>query len=445
MATRSGTTAAPRCRVNVGTKDRIGVRIALSGQTSTTCGDPLVNCYDAGSSNGLDFIRGWKNGTLTQNVPQARSVSLTSSTCVDPYFSTAATCNVAVTADVDFGTGNNDPRPDTPAGVRAALRAVVNGNTYDMTWSGGHWTSGESIPVAANAGPINVALEWAEQRSTGQVNGKDCRTQGQPFQNQNHCKGVARQRPAHVRRRRRAVGADQGAADPAGRRRRREQPASVRQHEHHVHVPARREAEPPRVARGRPERERPARDAAHRRRTTSRARSTATRTSPNLQGRDRAGLRSRSTRRTPARPARTSQSTLWASAQPWHCVAVTQRHRDEPDRRRVSTSASWAARQADDAARTPTCTRRNFGNLGSRRPADRPAAARALRQLQRNAATARSRSPASRPSTSPAGRARATASTTPCQGRRRRRPPVARATSSATSSSTCRRRGHRRP
>jgi hypothetical protein len=175
--------------VNVGTKDRIGVRIALSGQTSTVCGDPLVDCYDGGSANGLEFIRGWKNGALVQNVPQARSVTLTSSTCGDGYFSTATPCNVAVTADVDFGTGGNDPTQNTPTGVRAALRAVVGANTYAMTWSGGHWTSGESIPVATDAGPVDIGLEWAEQRSTGTVNGLTCRTTGQPFASQNDCKG----------------------------------------------------------------------------------------------------------------------------------------------------------------------------------------------------------------------------------------------------------------
>jgi hypothetical protein len=176
--------------VNVGTKDRIGVRIALSGQAgSVTCGDPLVDCYDSASTNGLVFVRGWKTAALVQNVPQARSVTLTSSTCADAYF-TVATCNVAVRADVDFGTGINDPRPDTPTGVRAALRAVVGGNTYDMSWSGGHWTSAESIPVAATAGPITIGLQWAEQRATGQVNGQDCRTQGQPFASQNNCQGT---------------------------------------------------------------------------------------------------------------------------------------------------------------------------------------------------------------------------------------------------------------
>jgi hypothetical protein len=178
--------------VTVGSKDRIGVRIALSGQSSTTCGQALVNCYDAGSANGLDFIRGWNDngtGTQTANQPKARSVTLSSSTCPDPYFSTAATtCNVAVRATVDFGTGSTDPRPLTSPGVGALLRAVVGGNTYDMSYGGaGVWTSGESIPVTPGSGPISVNLEWAEQM--GSITGLgNCSTNA--FKNSNNCKGT---------------------------------------------------------------------------------------------------------------------------------------------------------------------------------------------------------------------------------------------------------------
>ena len=37
----------------------IGVRIALSGSSSTTCSDALVQCYDVGSSNGILYAHGW--------------------------------------------------------------------------------------------------------------------------------------------------------------------------------------------------------------------------------------------------------------------------------------------------------------------------------------------------------------------------------------------------
>src|SRR5439155_7342385 len=58
---------------------QIGVRISLSGGASTTCGDPLVDCYDSGSSNGIVYVRGWSStGSGAQpNPPLARAVTLT--------------------------------------------------------------------------------------------------------------------------------------------------------------------------------------------------------------------------------------------------------------------------------------------------------------------------------------------------------------------------------
>jgi hypothetical protein len=179
--------------VNVGSKTRIGVRIALSGQASTTCGDPLVDCYDGGSANGLVFIHGY-SGDPNQpaNLPQVRGATLSSSLC-DPYFSkSATTCNVAIHANVDFGTGSNDPTAAgnaSPPGVKAALQAVVGGTTYPMTWSGGTWSSLEAIPVTPDAGPVTVALQWAEQ--VGSITGLgDCKTNGNAFANNNPCQGT---------------------------------------------------------------------------------------------------------------------------------------------------------------------------------------------------------------------------------------------------------------
>ena len=74
--------------------------------SSTTCGDPLVDCYDTGSANGLVYIRGWSS-TGTGGPPKpplARNVTLIPGTCPDPYFSSAiATCTIGVSAAVDFG------------------------------------------------------------------------------------------------------------------------------------------------------------------------------------------------------------------------------------------------------------------------------------------------------------------------------------------------------
>ena len=54
----SGTTPPRRSSVPINAA-RIGVRVALGGGSSTTCGEPLVECYDLASRNGIAFVRGW--------------------------------------------------------------------------------------------------------------------------------------------------------------------------------------------------------------------------------------------------------------------------------------------------------------------------------------------------------------------------------------------------
>src|ERR1044072_6303541 len=112
--------AAAPVSLPVGTAE-IGVRIALGGGTSMTCGDAMVECYDAGSSNGVDYIRGWSaSGSATPpNPPLARSVTLFSGSCPRAYFvAEAAACTVGVGATVDFGR---------VAPANAKVSAVVGG------------------------------------------------------------------------------------------------------------------------------------------------------------------------------------------------------------------------------------------------------------------------------------------------------------------------------
>ena len=185
--------------VTVGGRSKLGVRVVLSGRdpsdaNATTCGQPLVTCYDADPANhGLSFIQGWTNDgnpAVQTAEPKVRSVNLLNDSCADGYFVTTPNCTFHVQATVDFGTGTNDPtRTDsqTPKGVGAALRAVVNGNNYDMTWSAANgWTSG-AIPVGATSGPRSVDLEWAEQY--GKVGNDNCSApnNGNPFSGSNKC------------------------------------------------------------------------------------------------------------------------------------------------------------------------------------------------------------------------------------------------------------------
>ena len=144
----------------------IGVRIALSGTTSSvTCGDPLVDCYDNGSGNGLVHIRGFSaTGTGTASAPIARDVVLTRETCNDPYFShDSATCSIGVSAVVDFGTAT------PPAG--ATVSAKVGNRTLALTYvpGSGRWeTAGPNFfDIASQAGPVPLELTWKVGSNSG--------------------------------------------------------------------------------------------------------------------------------------------------------------------------------------------------------------------------------------------------------------------------------------
>ena len=160
----------------------IGVRIALSGNiSSTTCGDPLVDCYDTGSANGLVYIRGWSAGSGAQpNPPVARDVTLIPGSCADPYFSSAtATCTIGVSAEVDFGG-----LPTTATFVRATVDGATKSLSYDSAT--GRWisTGANFFSVDPNQGPVTIELEWEEE--SGSVTGLGpCTTTGA-----NPCEGT---------------------------------------------------------------------------------------------------------------------------------------------------------------------------------------------------------------------------------------------------------------
>jgi Putative Flp pilus-assembly TadE/G-like len=152
----------------------IGVRVAFSGGTSTTCGDPLVECYDLGSGNGIVHAGGWSaSGSGAQpNPPLARSVTLFPGIgCTDPYFSNGS-CTLGVRAEVDFG--------GDPTAVGAKLEATVGGTTHPLTYSAatGLWesTGANFFNVDAGVGPVQVALDWEE--TIGTVGAETCKTTG---------------------------------------------------------------------------------------------------------------------------------------------------------------------------------------------------------------------------------------------------------------------------
>lgn len=171
-------------------QERIGVRIALSGSESTECGEPLVTCYDAESTGGILFARGYSTaGSGAQpGPPLAHDAYLLSDGTCNRYFNSEVEgCSVGLHAEVDFG-------PCEEIGeVGPELTAVVGNDKYPMSVpeEGGcdpetdttPWeTVGAPIPVPANAGPVEIELEWEETK--GKQGGNECKEGGG-----NKCKG----------------------------------------------------------------------------------------------------------------------------------------------------------------------------------------------------------------------------------------------------------------
>ncbi len=159
---------------------RIGVRVALSGSNSTTCGDPLVECYDAGSANGLLFMRGYPTSgrSANDNPPVAQDVQLTPGTCGDPYFSGGtSTCSVGIQANISIGTIDPANYQITAFGGRCPNSGCA------LSYSGGSWQG--TIGTDPQVGGVPIELRW--QQIGGSITGLG--TCSLTFKNANPCKG----------------------------------------------------------------------------------------------------------------------------------------------------------------------------------------------------------------------------------------------------------------
>jgi hypothetical protein len=178
------------------TPARLGVRVALSGSTSTTCGAPLVTCYDKTNTNvGLSYIRTYPDPpTAAQRLspaqPIVRSVALSPGTCGNASFNSAtAACTFDVSAKVYW---NSDV---TPAILLAAnkptLVAKINGgNATSMTYSAASdtWTAtGLPFPRGTIGRTGQVDIDWAQRNGTVHIGSKD---EGCTTGNGNKCTGT---------------------------------------------------------------------------------------------------------------------------------------------------------------------------------------------------------------------------------------------------------------
>jgi hypothetical protein len=167
------------------TTTKIGLRVALSGSASTTtCGDPLVECYDqTDPATGLDYVRTWAATPAAASppgAPIARSVTLFSpgGACADPYFHSDVTpCNqVGVRARIDYGSLDRTKLKifvDSPSCSGANCKEEL---TYDAA-NPGDWVSVTSkafVPTTAN-GPQPITMSW-QIKDNITINGNGCNT-----------------------------------------------------------------------------------------------------------------------------------------------------------------------------------------------------------------------------------------------------------------------------
>ena len=146
----------------------IGVRLRLVGgsDSSAACGQLLVDCYDAGSVNGLVHIRGWS----TTTAPTVRNAWLLAGTCAPDSYFAISTCSGGLQAEIDLGALH----PLSGNGAAAVIDASVDGNgTIPLTPPGtltsgfNTWTLNQGLPFTTT-GAHTVELAWTWSQTSGQ-------------------------------------------------------------------------------------------------------------------------------------------------------------------------------------------------------------------------------------------------------------------------------------
>jgi hypothetical protein len=150
---------------------RIGVKVAISGGSSTTCGQPLVLCYDLTPPNGVLFIHGYDTVPLaspSDSPPKLRDARFVSGgTCPQLYLMTSGTtCTLRFQAAIDFGS-----RSTSSSNLDVVARDTVNGVSYPMSLSNGRWSA--TINVPPGSGPLPLRIDWAIH--SGTMNGSACK------------------------------------------------------------------------------------------------------------------------------------------------------------------------------------------------------------------------------------------------------------------------------
>lgn len=151
---------------------RTGVVIALSGRTTMSlggtlteiCQQNLTDCYDASTdppTTGISFIRGYSTGGSGEqpNEPILRSVELFPvGACVSPYFSNG-TCTYDLVARIDAGTALPEANQIYAAnGVQ--LTASTDPNCAFVAGADKCWHN--NLTLAADSGAQDIEITWEE-------------------------------------------------------------------------------------------------------------------------------------------------------------------------------------------------------------------------------------------------------------------------------------------
>ncbi len=181
------TFTVPAGPASPGGTSSLGVRIVLSGNDdSTTCGDPLVECYDStATTKGLSYIRTWSDQPdplASGAVPVARSVYLSPGTCGNGSFNSKSTsCTIDVSAKVKWNPSVTLADLD-PATSKTKLTAKISGSntTYPMTYAPatGTWTATAITVPPGTIGRRDITIGWEQQKGT--VSTSTCKVNGNP-------------------------------------------------------------------------------------------------------------------------------------------------------------------------------------------------------------------------------------------------------------------------
>ncbi|MBD0328517.1 MAG: hypothetical protein ICV64_00205 [Thermoleophilia bacterium] len=159
----------------------------LTGDLATICAPSDVDCYDDPDRRGVVFARSWPGAATT--LPVARDVHLVPGSsqgqtpaCPDPYFfnrSLGSGCYLKILAKIDnLPTGSGDARVGAMVGAGRPCPAAGNlqgGADIGLTFVSGYWvvpSNSSGFAVSPDAGPVPILLCY-EQRS-GAIAGQPC-------------------------------------------------------------------------------------------------------------------------------------------------------------------------------------------------------------------------------------------------------------------------------